>query len=119
MLASVSYPIIFLSLKSIRQNTTIPQEQQIEVFDYLHNKFENRNKMQTIQVKISDSDFQRYQFNNSEIKFTDLVDKISLEFARQSLLECNAIAEKVGLSNMTLEEIDAEIKAVRDAKANS
>ncbi len=75
--------------------------------------------MQTIQVKISDFDFQRYQLHSSEIKFTDLVDKISLEYARQSLLECNAIAEKVRLSNMTLEEIEFEIKAARDTKANS
>jgi len=75
--------------------------------------------MQTIQVKISDTDFKRYKLEGQEIKFTDLVDKISLEYARQSLLECNEIAEKVGLSKMTLDEINAEIKAVRDAKAHS
>jgi len=63
--------------------------------------------MQTIHVKISDTDFQRYKLEGQEIKFTDLVDKISLEYARQSLLECNEIAEKVGLSKMTLDEINA------------
>ena len=75
--------------------------------------------MQTIQIKVSDTDFQRYKLNGSEMKFTDLVDKISFEYARRSLLECNEIAEQVGLSKMTLEEINAEIKAVRDAKVNS
>jgi hypothetical protein len=46
------------------------------------------------------------------------VDIISKNYARKALLECNEIAEKEGLSNMTLEEINAEIKAVRDAKTN-
>jgi hypothetical protein len=75
--------------------------------------------MQTIQVKISDTDFQRYKLEGQDIKFTDLVEKISLEYARQSLLECNKIAKETELSKMTLDEINAEIKAVRDAKNHS
>ena len=75
--------------------------------------------MQTIQIKISNSDFQKYNLGNREIKFTDLVDLISKEYARKALLECNEIAEKEGLSKMTMDEINAEIKAVRDAKTHS
>ncbi len=75
--------------------------------------------MRTIQIKISDSDFEKYNFEKKDINFTDLVDLISLEYARKALLECNRIAENEGLSKMTMDEIDAEIKAVRDAKANS
>jgi len=75
--------------------------------------------MQTIQIKISNTDFQKYNFVNKEIKFTDLVDLISQEYARKALLECNAIAEQIGLSKMTMDEINAEIKAVRDAESNS
>ena len=72
--------------------------------------------MKTIQIKVSESDFEKYNLENQqEIKFTDLVDKISLEYARKALLECNTIAAEVGLSETTLEDIDAEIKAVRDA----
>ena len=74
--------------------------------------------MQTIQIKISDTDFQKYNFGNKEIKFTDLVDLISQEYARKALLECNEIAEQIGLSKMTMEEINTEIKSVRDAKTN-
>ena len=44
---------------------------------------------------------------------------ISKEYAREALIECNNIAEKKGLSKMTMDEINAEIKAVRDAKADS
>ena len=76
--------------------------------------------MKTIQVKVSETDFEKYNLENQkEIKFIDLVEKISLEYARKALLECNEIAEKTGLSNMTLEDINAEIKAVRDAKSHS
>ena len=75
--------------------------------------------MQTIQIKISNTDFRKYNFGNKEIKFTDLVDLISQEYARKALLECNEIAEQNGLSKMTMDEINAEITAVRDAKTNS
>lgn len=75
--------------------------------------------MRTIQIIISETDLQRYNLGNQEIKFTDLVEKISLEFARKSLLECNNIAQQAGLSRMTMDEINSEIKAVRDAKNNS
>lgn len=74
--------------------------------------------MRTVQIKVSETDFQRYNLGSGEIKFTDLVEVIKQEYARQALLECNEIAEKVGLSKMTMEEINAEIKAVRDVKAN-
>ncbi len=68
---------------------------------------------------MSETDFKKYNLGDSEIKFTDLVALISHEYARKALLECNEIAEQVGLSKMTMEEIDAEIKAVRDAKTHS
>jgi hypothetical protein len=75
--------------------------------------------MQTLQIEISDTDFQKYNFGSREIKFADLVNLLSKEFARKALLECNEIAEREGLSQMSMDEINAEIKAVRDAKANS
>ncbi|MBK8807030.1 MAG: hypothetical protein IPO21_10435 [Bacteroidales bacterium] len=74
--------------------------------------------MQTLQIKISDTDFQKYNFGNKEIKFTDLVDIISKEYAKKALIECNEIAKQNGLSEMGMDEINAEIKAVRDAKTN-
>jgi hypothetical protein len=75
--------------------------------------------MRTIQIKVSETDFQKYNLGEEEIKFTDLVEMISQEYARKALLEANEIAEQVGLSKMTLDEIDAEIKAVRNAKNHS
>jgi hypothetical protein len=75
--------------------------------------------MRTVQIKISETDFQRYNLDKGEIKFSDLVELIKQEYAREALLKCNEIAAKVGLSRMTIDEINAEIKAVRDAKTHS
>jgi hypothetical protein len=75
--------------------------------------------MRTVQLKVSETDFQKYNLNKEEIKFTDLVELISREYARQALLECNEIAEQVGLSKLTMDEINTEIKAVRDSKTHS
>ncbi len=75
--------------------------------------------MRIVQIKVSETDFQKYNLGSGEIKFTDLVEMISSEYARKALLECNEIAEKVGLSKMTEDEINAEIKAVRNAEIDS
>ncbi len=76
--------------------------------------------MRTIQVTISDTDYTKYGFQEkSAMPFSDLEDIISIEYAKKALKACNDIAEKTGLSKMSLEEINAEIKAVRDAKNNS
>ena len=75
--------------------------------------------MRTVQIRVSETDFQKYNLGGAEIKFVDLVETISREYARKAVLECNQIAEQVGLSNMTMDEIDAEINAVRNAKNHS
>ncbi len=66
--------------------------------------------------------FKSLILGSEEIKFADLVDLVDLisrEYARKALLQCNEIAEVRGLSKMTLDDINAEIKAVRDSKTHS
>lgn len=76
--------------------------------------------MQTIQIIISETDIRKYNLGPAnEIKFTDLVERVNLEYARLALMECNELAKSNGLSEMTMDEINAEIKAVRDAKNHS
>jgi DeoR/GlpR family transcriptional regulator of sugar metabolism len=76
--------------------------------------------MQTLHIRISDRDAQAYNLRTEqEISFPDLVESISRVYAKQALLECNAIAEKNGLSTMSLDDINAEIRAVRHAKNHS
>lgn len=75
--------------------------------------------MRTVQLKISEADLRKYNIQSGEIKFPDLVELISKEYAKAALLESNRIAQEVGLSKMSLDEINEEIKAVRDAKNNT
>ena len=74
--------------------------------------------MRTVQIKISETEFQKYNFSSDEIKFSDLVEVIHREFARKAWLACHGIVEQIGLSRMTVDEINVEIKVVRDAKRN-
>ena len=76
--------------------------------------------MITIPLKISNKDYSIFNLNNiKEINFSDLEDLITLVYAKKSLKKANEIAEKEGLSTMTMEEINAEIKASRFAKSNN
>ena len=76
--------------------------------------------MKTLQVQISDQDYSKYNFEKKgDITFIELEELISIEYAKKALAKCAEIAEQTGLSTMTLDEINAEVKAVRDAKNNS
>jgi len=73
--------------------------------------------MRTLQVRVSESDFIKFNFESGkEINFSDLVEVLSLDYAKKSLLACNEIASRTELSEMNLGEINAEISAVRNAK---
>ena len=73
--------------------------------------------MGILHVAVTAQDLQRFGLDKAQISFEELLDKISTELARQALYACQDIAERVGLSRMTLEEINTEIKAVRRQNA--
>ena len=75
--------------------------------------------MQTLNVSISDSERRKFQIHNDKIGFGELVDLVSRELMRQSLDQSVRLAEQHGLSSMTLDEINGEIAAVRNAKDHS
>ena len=73
--------------------------------------------MKTLSVTISDLEFNKFGIKDSKLNFTDFVDIVSKELTRQNLNKCVELAEKHGLSKMTMDEITNEVKAVRkDAK---
>jgi len=53
---------------------------------------------------------------NENITFTEFIELVRREVMRNNLNNCLALAEKVGLSSMTINEINEEIKLVRNAK---
>ncbi len=71
--------------------------------------------MRTAQVKIivSKRDYIKYGFNNSVINFSMLKENILHELFQKSIEKSVKIAKKIGLSEMTLDEINSEIEKVR------
>ncbi len=76
--------------------------------------------MRTLNISVSDLDCQRFGLKEENLSFSELLDIIEREKIREKLLKSVQIAEKNGLSKMTMDEIDEEIKAVRNnAKGNN
>ena len=76
--------------------------------------------MRTLNIAISDLEYAKFGLKNEVFNFTEFLDLVSTELTRQRLNECLALAEKHGLSEMTMDEITAEVKAVRNhAKGRS
>ncbi len=73
--------------------------------------------MRTINIDISDLEFQKFGLKADRLSFSDLVDIISRELSRQNLAKTVELAERYGLSNMTMNEISNEVKAVRNNNA--
>jgi hypothetical protein len=73
--------------------------------------------MKTINISISDLEFNKFGLR-SNLSFSDLLDIVSRELSKQRLLESLKLAEKFGLSEMTMDEITKEVKAVRKNAKN-
>ena len=69
--------------------------------------------MRTLQISISDIELNKFGIKTENLSFSDLLDVVSKELMRQNLNKCIELAEKYGLSKITMAEITKEIKAVR------
>ena len=74
--------------------------------------------MRTLTVKIEESDFQKLGLKDTVITYSELREKISIEFAKKALLKCHQIAERTGLADMTMSDISAEIQANQNDFSN-
>ena len=74
--------------------------------------------MRTLSVSIDETDFFKLGFKETRISFSELREKISVEYARSALAKCHRVAKKTGLANMTMDEINAEIQSVRTNATN-
>lgn len=76
--------------------------------------------MRTLNVTISDIEYNKFGLKNDKLTFTDFVDIISKELTRLNLSKCLELSEKYGISKMTMEDISEEVKAVRkNAKSSN
>jgi hypothetical protein len=74
--------------------------------------------MRTLNVSISDIEYNKFGLVKDRLSFTDFIDIVSRELLRQNLNKCIELSEKYGLSNLTMAEIDKEVKAVRKNAKN-
>jgi hypothetical protein len=74
--------------------------------------------MRTMNISISDIEYDKFGFKNSDLNFSEFVDIVSKELIRQNLDDCISLAEKYGISSMTMDEITAEVHAVRENAKN-
>ncbi len=69
--------------------------------------------MKTLSISISNIEYNKFGLKNDTLTFSDFVDIVSKELTRQTLNQCVDLAEKYGLSKMTMEDISKEVRAVR------
>ncbi|MBH2004643.1 MAG: hypothetical protein I8H66_08130 [Sphingobacteriia bacterium] len=74
--------------------------------------------MRTLNIDISDLEYEKFGLNADKFSFSEFLDMVSREISRQTLKKSVELAERYGLSNMTMDEISAEVKAVRNNAAN-
>ncbi|MFC5623828.1 hypothetical protein [Algoriphagus winogradskyi] len=75
--------------------------------------------MKSLNLLISDSEFDQLGLDKNTLSFSELIEIVGKKITKQTLEKSVQLANKYGLSNMTLEEIDEEINAHRNAKSNS
>ena len=75
--------------------------------------------MRTLNIDISEIEYEKFGLKAERLSFSDFVDMISRELSRQNLAKTVQLADRYGLSGMTMDEISAEVKAVRTNAANS
>ena len=74
--------------------------------------------MRTLNVSISDIEYNKFGLKEEKLTFTDFIDLVSKELTRQNLSKCLELADKYGISKMTMDEITNEVKAVRENAKN-
>lgn len=71
--------------------------------------------MKSITVNITDQDFSDFGLKpeTKQLDFEDLVKRIKAKLAKKAMLKSLVHANEAGLSDLTIEEINTEIDAVR------
>ena len=72
--------------------------------------------MKTINVQMSEIEYDTFGLSKDHFYFSEFADLIERQIARQALCRCVALADRHGLSSMSMEEINVEVNAVRQCK---
>lgn len=74
--------------------------------------------MKTLSVSISEIEYNKFGLKQEQLSFTDFIELVNKELMRQNLNKCVELANKYGLSEMTMEDISNEVKVVRKNAKN-
>ena len=74
--------------------------------------------MRTLNISISDIEYNKFGLKDDKLTFTDFIDIVSKELTRQNLNKSVELAEKYGISKMTMDEITNEVRSVRKNAKN-
>jgi len=75
--------------------------------------------MRTLNIAISDLEYEKFGLRQEQLSFSDFVELVSRELSRQNLAKSVELAGQHGLSALTMDEISAEVRAVRHDAAHS
>ncbi|MCL2233519.1 MAG: hypothetical protein FWB99_10645 [Treponema sp.] len=71
-------------------------------------------------ISISDAEYSTFGITNNVLSFSDFVDIVSKKLMRENLEAAISAAEVSGLSALTMDDITAEVQALRQsAKSNN
>lgn len=74
--------------------------------------------MKTLTINITDTEFENYGFQNTNLNFSDFLKLINKEIFINKLDNSILLAEKYGLSELSIEDINKEIMEVRNSAKN-
>jgi len=75
--------------------------------------------MRTLTVSISDLEYRKFGLKGDNIAFSDFINIIARELSKETLNYSTELAEKNGLSKMTMNDINKEVNAARRNAKNS
>lgn len=75
--------------------------------------------MKTITVSVSEAEFNELALESTDFTLSEWINILSRELAKRRLLQSIELAEKYGLSTMSMDEINEEVKAVRKGAKDS
>jgi predicted CopG family antitoxin len=70
--------------------------------------------MKMLNITISDIEYDKFGIKSEMLAFSDFIDIVNKELMRRNLNECIELADKYGLSSMSMEEITDEVNAMRN-----
>jgi hypothetical protein len=74
---------------------------------------QKKEDMRALNITISDIEYCKFGIPSEQLNFTDFIDIIGKELMRQNFNRSVTLAEKYGLSSMTMEDITNEVNVVR------